>query len=125
MRQYKVMKGDRVMIPLLMNQETGYPFVVNEKVVFDTVLLAASREHTLIGRPLVPGVQVIATVEEITHLLRKRFIWKRKREEKKIVRGSRELVTIFRIDDIICDFAKYVSQRDLELDPSTNSHKSQ
>lgn len=104
------MVGDRIMISLLYNKSSGYPYEIDEKVVFDNILLIASKEHTLIGRPLIPNAKVTAIVDEVTQLVTKRWIWKRKRLRKQRIIGSRDWITILRITDIDCDFVQFVDQ---------------
>mmetsp|Transcript_25648 Transcript_25648/g.41882 ORF Transcript_25648/g.41882 Transcript_25648/m.41882 type:complete len:169 (-) Transcript_25648:1897-2403(-) len=106
-RQFKVMPGDRIMVSLYYNKETGWPYRVDEQVIFDNVLCVSSREHSLIGRPLIPGPRVLGVVEEITQTAKKIWIWKRKHNRKKRIIGSREWVTIIRITDIECNFEDF------------------
>ena len=102
------MKGDRIMVSLYYNKETGFPYKVGEEVIFDNVLCVASREYSLIGRPLIPGPRVIGIVEEITQTAKKIWIRKKKRCRKRRVIGSREWVSIIRILEIECDFEDFV-----------------
>eukprot|EP01084_Bolivina_argentea_P009787 18264_1 len=107
-RQFKVMKGDRIMVSLYYNKETGWPYNVGDKVIFDNILCIGSREYSLIGRPLIPGPRVIGIVEEKTQTAKKIWIRKKQRCRKKRIIGSREWVTIIRILDIECNFEDYV-----------------
>lgn len=95
------------MLSLYYNKETGWPYRVGEEVIFDNILCVASREYSLIGRPLIPGPRVIGIVDEITQTAKKIWIRKKKRCRKKRVIGSREWVTIIRILDIECNFEDY------------------
>eukprot|EP00483_Globobulimina_turgida_P005143 UN05153 len=106
-RQFKVMKGDRIMLSLFYNKETGMSYKVGETVIFDNILCVASREYSLIGRPLIPGPRVIGIVEEITQIVKKIWIRKKQRCRKKRIIGSREWVTIIRILDIECNFEDF------------------
>jgi large subunit ribosomal protein L21 len=56
--QYKIMENCRI---ILDNRES---LQVNDKVVWNKVLLIASKDFTLLGRPLVANAQVEAIVEE-------------------------------------------------------------
>ena len=95
------------MVSLYYNKETGWPYKVGEEVIFDNILCVASREHSIIGRPLIPGPRVIGVVDEITQIVKKRWIRKKQRCRKKRVIGSREWVTIIRILDIECNFEDF------------------
>ena len=100
------MIGDRIMLHLYYNLETGVPYQVNDKIIFDSVLLIGTRNETIIGRPLIPGIKVVGIVDEITQLVKKRWIWKKQRHRKTRIHGSRNWVTVVRIVDIQCGSLK-------------------
>ena len=97
--QHKVTKDDQIMVNHLRDVEVG------EKLAFEHVYLVAGRDFTVLGKPWVPNVQVVATVEQHT-LLAPVTVWKHKRRTgyRKLNR-SRDHVTILRIDDLIVDAA--------------------
>jgi large subunit ribosomal protein L21 len=77
------------------------PHEVGDKIDFDEVLLIAGNGSPVIGKPLVKGAKVKATIVE--QLLGKKIIvWKyrpRKRYRRKY--GHRQYYTRLRIDDIV------------------------
>jgi large subunit ribosomal protein L21 len=93
-KQYRVSPGDSIEVEKL-------PVEVGEEVELDQVLLVANGSGTKIGRPLVKGAKVKATVTRQSKG-RKVIIFKyrpSKRYRRK--RGHRQLFTRLRIDEIV------------------------
>jgi ribosomal protein L21 len=94
-KQFKVIQDDVLMVDLLKSVD------INERVIFDRVMLLGSREQTTIGRPLVKGAAVLATVEEHTSTEKVLIFKKRRRTaSSKRLRGFRAQVTILRINEV-------------------------
>ena len=77
------------------------PYEVGEKVDFKEVLLLGNGPQTAIGKPLVKGAMVKATIVE-QFKGKKIIVWKyrpRKRYRRK--QGHRQYYTRLRIDDIV------------------------
>ena len=93
-KQYRVSPGDSIEVEKL-------PFEVGEQIELDQVLLVANGSGTTIGRPVVDGARVKATVTRQVKG-RKVIIFKyrpSKRYRRK--RGHRQQLTRLRIDEIV------------------------
>jgi len=93
-KQYRVSPGDSIEVEKL-------PYEVGEQVELDEVLLVANGSGTQIGRPLVEGAKVKATVTRQAKG-RKVIIFKyspSKRYRRR--RGHRQHFTRLRIDEIV------------------------
>lgn len=93
-KQYRVSPGDSIEVEKL-------PFEVGEQIELDQVLLVANGSGTTIGRPVVDGARVKATVTRQAKG-RKVIIFKyrpSKRYRRK--RGHRQQLTRLRIDEIV------------------------
>ena len=96
-QQHKVTVGDLVQAEKMHRREAG------EKVIFGTVLLAGSRQWTIIGKPTIPYARVHCTIEQQT-LTGERisFKYKARRRYSKF-RRMRQWVTVLRVDKIEID----------------------
>lgn len=95
--QHKVTVGDLVQTERIKRKEAG------DKLIFGTVLLAGSREWTIIGKPTVPYARVHCTVEQQT--LSKEmlvYMYKARRRVSRFKR-VRQWVTMLRVDKIEID----------------------
>ena len=102
--QHKVTKDDQIMVNHLRDVEVG------EKLAFDHVYLLAGRDFSVLGKPWVPDVSVVAVVEEHT-LLAPQTTWKHKRRTGyRNLNRSRDHVTILRIEDLIVDNPELIPQ---------------
>ena len=93
-KQYRVRPGDSVEVECL-------PYEVGEQIELDEVLLVANGNGVRIGRPLVDGAKVKATVVRQAKG-RKLIVFKyrpSKRYRRK--RGHRQHLTRLRIDEIV------------------------
>lgn len=92
--QYKVTKGDEVMIDSI-------DAPIQTPLIFDKVLLLGSKEYTVIGQPVLPSVKVVATVEE--HDMTEKVIIYKKKRRKTYARktGHRQPYTLLRIQEIM------------------------
>lgn len=93
-KQYRVSPGDSIDVEKL-------PYEVGEQIELDQVLLVANGSGTKIGRPLVKGAKVKATVTRQAKG-RKVIIFKyrpSKRYRRK--KGHRQHYTRLRIDEIV------------------------
>lgn len=92
--QFKVAEGD-VIVSEKVEGEVG------SQIRIADVLLLGSKEQTVIGRPLIDGASVLATIEEQT-LNAKDIIFKKKRRktyERKT--GHRQPITVLRVDKVV------------------------
>ncbi len=92
-KQYRATPGEFVEVERL-------PFEVGQQVTLDRVLLIADGEQFTVGRPVVEGAAVVATV--VGQRRRRKVTWfhyvPKKRERKK--RGHRQYYTRLRIETI-------------------------
>jgi large subunit ribosomal protein L21 len=93
-KQYRVSPGDSIEVEKL-------PYEVGEQIELDQVLLVANGSGTKIGRPLVEGATVKATV--IRQLKGRKIIVFKFRSSKRYrrKRGHRQHYTRLRIDEIV------------------------
>ena len=97
--QHKVTVGDLVQTERIKRKEAG------EKIVFGTVLLAGSKNWTIIGKPTVPYARVHCSIEQQT--LSKEmlvYMYKARRRVSRFKR-VRQWVTMLRVDKIEIDAA--------------------
>ncbi len=93
-KQYRVSPGDSIEVEKL-------PFEVGEQIELDEVLLVARDSQASIGRPLVEGAKVKATVTRQARG-RKVIIFKyRSSKRYRRKKGHRQYFTRLRIDDIV------------------------
>ena len=97
--QHKVTTGDLVQTERIKRKEAG------DKIVFGTVLLAGSKDWTIIGKPTVPYARVHCTIEQQT--LSKEmlvYMYKARRRVSRFKR-TRQWLTMLRVDKIEIDAA--------------------
>lgn len=95
--QHKVTVGDLVQTEKLHRKQAG------DKVVFGTVLLAGTREWTLLGKPTIPFARVKGIIEQQTLAGEKlSFRYKKTRRSSRFLR-IRHWVTLIRIEEIEVD----------------------
>jgi large subunit ribosomal protein L21 len=89
--QYKVTPDDVIVTEKLEGVD------INEKLRLKRVLLLGSTAETVIGRPYVPGAEVVASVEE--HFLDGKVLifHKRRRKNSRRLNGHRQPLTRLRI----------------------------
>lgn len=93
-KQYRVSPGDSIEVEKL-------PYEVGEQVELDEVLLVVNGSGTQIGRPLVEGAMVKATVTRQAKG-RKVIIFKMRSSKRyRRRRGHRQHFTRLRIDEIV------------------------
>lgn len=93
-KQYRVSPGDSLEVELL-------PYQVGAKIEMDQVLLVAKGSETRIGRPLVEGAKVKATITRQA-LGRKVIIFKFRRNNRyRRRKGHRQSYTRLRIEEIV------------------------
>jgi len=93
--QHKVMLGDRLMINFLRGTDVG------QKITFDRVMLIATANYTIIGRPYIPEAAIKVTVEEHTKTPKVLVFKKKRRKGYKRMKSFQHPVTLLTIDDCI------------------------
>lgn len=96
------------------------PGDINEKVVFDRVLLVGSVAWSVIGRPYIPTASVVATIEEQTRSAKVMVTKFKKRKGYLRRKGHRQNVTRIRINEVLFDLpdASQLVPFEVELDPN-------
>ena len=93
-KQYKATVGERVHVEKL-------PVEVGERIELDKVLMVFDPDQVHIGRPVVEGAKVIATVTE-QGLAAKEVIFKyHPKERYRVKKGHRQSYTSLLIEDIV------------------------
>jgi large subunit ribosomal protein L21 len=93
-KQYRVRPGDSIEVEKL-------PYEVGEQIELDEVLLVANGSGAKIGKPLVKGAKVKATVTRQAKG-RKVIVFKyRPSKRYRLKRGHRQNYTCLRIDEIV------------------------
>lgn len=93
-RQYRVEPGAELDVEKL-------PYEVGESIELDEVLLVADGDKAEVGKPLVDGARVKATVVD-QHRARKILVWKyRPKQRYRRRKGHRQYYTRLRIDEIV------------------------
>jgi large subunit ribosomal protein L21 len=93
-KQFKVAPDDVIVADKIEDMDIGETFDIED------VLLVGSEMDTVIGRPYVPGVRVIAEVEEQTKDRKVIAFKMRRRKNSKRLKGFRRQVSILRILEI-------------------------
>ncbi len=84
-KQYRVAEGDAIMTDKM------DAVAVGDKIELGEVLLVGSTDVTVIGKPLVEGANVKATVEEMAQTEKVHVFKKKRRKGYKVRRGARVL----------------------------------
>ncbi len=73
---------------------------IGDQICFDQIMMMAGKEFTVLGRPLLTNAKVFATVEQQC-LTEKIIVFKKKRRKGyKRNMGSRQAVTMLRIERV-------------------------
>jgi len=92
--QYKVVKDDVVIADKIDDVD------INQQIVLDKVYMIGTKDYTSIGRPVVTSARVYATVEEQVMTDKVLVFKKKRRKNYKRTIGSKQPVTVLRIDKI-------------------------
>lgn len=93
--QYKLMEDCRLTL------DNRPDLKINDKVTYDKILLVASRDFTILGRPNIENAHIEATVEEKLQA-RKVIVFKKKRRKNyRKSYGFRAKLTVLRINKIV------------------------
>lgn len=93
-KQYRVEKGDNVVIEKLNEAEKG------QEVVLDQVLMIADGDKATVGKPTVEGASVVAKIIEQKRLPKVLVFKKRAKKGYKKMQGHRQYVTEIEVLDI-------------------------
>lgn len=95
-RQFKVTKNDTILTERVAAE-------VGAELLLRKVLLVATKDATLVGRPVLDQAAVAATVEEHARAEKVVIFKKKRRKGYQRTRGHRQGVSVLRIGDIIVD----------------------
>jgi len=101
-RQFKVVEGDEVVVPLPPHVEVGDQYIVRD------VLMVGSHDRTVIGRSTVPGAVVALQVEEIARAPKVLVFKKKRRKGYRKTRGHRQPIMALSVRSIEVDEAAMV-----------------
>jgi len=93
-KQYKVSVDDTIVADNMDEVD------IDSFVKVDDVLMVGGQDHTLVGRPFVPGASVTLQVEELAKDKKIHIYKLRRRKNSQNLRGFRRQVTILRVTDI-------------------------
>ena len=100
-KQYKVTEGQTINVERLEAEEGG-------SVQLDKVLFLADGENITVGKPLVEGARVMATVKEIGRLKKIIVFHYKSKVRERRKNGHRQQFTSLNIDKILPAGAEYV-----------------
>ncbi len=92
-KQYQVATGDQVRVEKL-------PGNVGDTVELDDVLLVVENGNTVVGKPIVDGAKVKATISEQGKHRKINVFKKKKRKGYRLMKGHRQPYTSLKIDEI-------------------------
>jgi len=95
-KQYKVEKGENVVVEKLNEAEKG------QEVVLDQVLMVVDGDKATVGKPVVEGASVVAKVIAQKRLPKVLVFKKKAKTGYKKMQGHRQYVTEIEITDIKC-----------------------
>lgn len=95
-KQYKITVGDQLTVERIKAD-------VGSSILLHKTLLVGGKDFTAIGRPLVQGCRVLATIEQHTHAKKVIVFKKKRRKGYRRWKGHEQLITTLRIDDIEYD----------------------
>jgi large subunit ribosomal protein L21 len=93
-KQYRVKAGDKLLVEKL-------PAEVGDEVLLDKVLMLAEGENVTLGKPLVAGARVKATVVAHTKGEKIKIFKMRRRKHYRKTLGHRQNYTELRVDGIL------------------------
>jgi len=92
-KQYRVSSGEKIKVEQLAAE-------VGSQITIDTVLMVADGDKVSIGRPLVKGAKVKATVVDQGRGEKVRVFKMRRRKQSKTEQGHRQNFTEIQVDKI-------------------------
>jgi large subunit ribosomal protein L21 len=92
-KQYQVAVGDQLMVEKLEGN-------VGDSVELDTVLLIADADAVTVGKPLIDGAKVVATITEQGKNRKIKVFKKKRRKGYRLMKGHRQAFTALKISDV-------------------------
>ena len=92
-KQYQVAVGDQLMVEKLDGN-------IGDSVELDTVLLVADDDAVTIGKPVIDGAKVVATITEQGKNRKIKVFKKKRRKGYRLMKGHRQAFTALKISDV-------------------------
>jgi large subunit ribosomal protein L21 len=92
-KQYQVAVGDQLMVEKLEGN-------VGDSVELDTVLLIADDDAVTVGKPVIDGAKVVATITEQGKNRKIKVFKKKRRKGYRLLKGHRQAFTALKISDV-------------------------
>jgi large subunit ribosomal protein L21 len=92
-KQYQVAVGDQLMVEKLDGN-------IGDSVELDTVLLVADDDAVTIGKPVIDGAKVVATITEQGKHRKINVFKKKRRKGYRLMKGHRQAYTALKISDV-------------------------
>ncbi len=92
-KQYQVAVGDQLMVEKLEGN-------VGDSVELDTVLLIADDDAVTVGKPVIDGAKVVATITEQGKNRKIKVFKKKRRKGYRLMKGHRQAFTALKISDV-------------------------
>lgn len=92
-KQYQVSTGDRLMVEKLEGN-------IGDNIELDEVLLVADEDAVTVGKPVVDGAKVVATITEQGKHRKIKVFKKKRRKGYRLMKGHRQPYTALKIADI-------------------------
>lgn len=92
-KQYQVAVGDKLMVEKLEGN-------VGDSVELDTVLLIADDDAVTVGKPVIDGAKVVATITEQGKNRKIKVFKKKRRKGYRLMKGHRQAFTALKISDV-------------------------
>lgn len=92
-KQYQVSSGDQLMVEKLDGN-------IGDSIELDEVLLVADGESVTIGKPVVEGAKVTATITEQGKHRKIKVFKKKRRKGYRLMKGHRQQFTALKVSDI-------------------------
>ncbi len=92
-KQYQVSTGDRLMVEKLEGN-------IGDNIELDEVLLVADEGAVTVGKPIVDGAKVVATITEQGKHRKIKVFKKKRRKGYRLMKGHRQPYTALKIADI-------------------------
>lgn len=92
-KQYQVSAGDQLMVEKLEGN-------IGDSVELDNVLLVAGDGSVTVGKPVVDGAKVVATITEQSKHRKVRIFKRKRRKGYRLSKGHRQAYTALKISDI-------------------------
>ena len=92
-KQYQVSAGDRLMVEKLEGN-------IGDSIELSEVLLVADGDAVIVGKPVVEGAKVVATITDQGKHRKIKVFKKKRRKGYRLMKGHRQLYTALKIADV-------------------------